>query len=305
MEDNQTPSTAPLLTYLRAYHAAHDAPKIFNDFLAYNLLTEQERQFFDRQFSEAVRIIDPGHAAFDIDRETALAWFMTAIAPLSLAMSRARYAEELLEKAVREGVRQYVILGAGMDTFAFRCPELVKQLQVYEVDHPATQAYKRSRLVKAGWEQPPRLHFIPVDFSLENPAAALASSSYNPEAPSFFSWLGATYYLDHDAVADTLRGIADIALPGSKVVFDYLDNDALVPARAARRVQIGMEYMRKMGKPMITDFGPSTLAEDLARLGLCLRENLSPADIEERYFSGRTDGYHAYEHMHFAHAIVG
>lgn len=164
MEDNQERRTAPLLTYFRAYHAAHDAPKIFDDFLAYNMLTEQERDFFDRQFSTAVEIIDPAHAALCPDQETALAWFMRAIAPLSLAISRARYAEELLEKAVREGVRQYVILGAGMDTFAFRCPELVKQLQVFEVDYPATQAYKRSRLAEVGWEQPVQLHFIPVDF---------------------------------------------------------------------------------------------------------------------------------------------
>ena len=305
MEDKQVPCTAPLLTYLRAYHAAHDAPKIFDDFLAYNLLTEQERDFFDRQFATAVRLIDPEHTASCPEQETALAWFMMAIAPLSLAISRARYAEEMLEKAVQEGVRQYVILGAGMDTFAFRCPELVKQLEVFEVDHPATQACKRGRLVEAGWEQPEHLHFIPVDFSRESPVAALARSYYDPGTPSFFSWLGVTYYLDRDVVSDTLHGIADLALPGSNLVFDYLDQDAFIPGRTARRVQIGMEYIRKTGMPMITGFPPSALGEYLARLGLCLRENLSPADIEERFFRGRTDGYHAYEHMHFARAVVG
>lgn len=299
------PSITPLLTYLRAYHAAHYAPKIFDDFMAYNLLTAQERDFFDRQFSEAVRIINPGHAASSTDRETALAWFMTAIAPLSLAISRARYAEELLENAVREGVRQYVILGAGMDTFAFRCPELVAQLQVYEVDHPTTQADKQNRLVSVGWEQPAQLLFIPADFSRENPAKALASSPYDPDAPSFFSWLGVTYYLERDAVSDTLRAIAEVAHPGSRIVFDYLDDVAFVPGRTARRVQRGMDYLRESGKPMITGFGPSTLTADLAPLGLCLRENLSPADIEKRFFPGRTDGYHAYEHMHFAEAVVG
>jgi methyltransferase (TIGR00027 family) len=272
--------------------------------MAYSLLTEQERDFFDRQFATAVRILDPEHAASCPDQETALAWFMTAIAPLSLAISRARYAEELLEKAVREGVRQYVILGAGMDTFAFRCPELVKKLRVFEVDHPATQARKRNRLDEVGWEQPEQLHFIPVDFSRESPAAALARSSYDPGTPSFFSWLGVTYYLDRDVVSDTLRGIADVALPGSNLVFDYLDKDAFAPEKTARRVQAGMEYMRKIGKPMITGFPPCTLGEYLASLGLCLQENVSPTGIEERYFSGRTDAYHAYEHMHFARAVV-
>jgi methyltransferase (TIGR00027 family) len=305
MENSTVLRTAPLLTYFRAYHAAHDAPKIFDDFLAYSLLTEQEREFFDRQFATAVRIIDPEHAASCPDKETALAWFMRAIAPLSLAISRARYAEELLIKAVREGVRQYVILGAGMDTFAFRCPELVKHLRVYELDHPSAQACKRGRIDEAGLEKPEQLHFVPVDFTRENPAAALARSPFDPGQPSFFSCLGVTYYLGRRAVLGAFRGIGCIALPGSRIVFDYLDNDAFVPERTAMRVQVGKEYMRNSGKPMITGFDPSSLASELARLGLRLEENLSPTDIEERYFRGRTDGYHAYEHAHFAQAVVG
>ncbi|MHB1043431.1 MAG: class I SAM-dependent methyltransferase [Eubacteriales bacterium] len=84
-----------------------------------------------------------------------------------------------------------MILGAGMDTFAFRRPELVKQLQVFEVDHPATQVFKRRRLTELGWEHPAQLHFIPVDFTQESLAPALTRSSYDPQAPSFFSWLGA------------------------------------------------------------------------------------------------------------------
>jgi O-methyltransferase involved in polyketide biosynthesis len=110
--------------------------------------------------------------------------------------------------------------------------------------------------------------------------------------------------MERETVSGILRGIADVAYPGSKIVFDYLENDAFIPGRAAKRVQIGMDYMRNMGKPMITSFASSTLAEDLERLGLGLLENLSPADIEERFFRGRTDGYHAYEHMHFARAVV-
>jgi methyltransferase (TIGR00027 family) len=304
MNKNRVKHTAPLLTYFRAYHAVHDAPKIFDDFLAYQLLTEHERAFFDQQFSTAVRIIDPVRAASCPDEAAALEWFMKAIAPLSLAISRARYTEDLLEKAVGEGVRQYLILGAGMDSFAFRCPELVKKLQVFEVDHPATQSHKRSRLAEAGWVHPAQLHFVPVDFVQESPAAALARSSYDTEAPSFFSWLGVTYYLKRDTVISTLRAIAGLAPAGSTIIFDYLDRDAFLPGKAARSIRVGMEYLRNMGEPMITGFEPSTLAVELAPLGLRLLENLSPADIEESYFRGRTDGYHAYEHMHFARAVV-
>jgi O-methyltransferase involved in polyketide biosynthesis len=271
MEEIKAKSTAALLTYFRAWHAAHDASKIFDDFLAYSLLTEQERNVFDRQFATAVEIIDPARAASCPDQETALAWFMRAIAPLSLAISRARYTEDILEKAIGEGVRQYVILGAGLDTFGFRCPELAIKLRVFE----------------------------------ENLAAALVQSSFDPRAQSFFSWLGVTYYLPREAVSATLRSIAAIAPRGSTVIYDYLDTDAFDPDRAANRVKIGMKYLQSIGEPMITGFDPSTLASDLALLDLRLQENLSPEEIEDRFFRGRTDGYHAYEHMHFARAVVG
>jgi methyltransferase (TIGR00027 family) len=305
MEEIKAKSTAALLTYFRAWHAAHDASKIFDDFLAYSLLTEQERNVFDRQFATAVEIIDPARAASCPDQETALAWFMRAIAPLSLAISRARYTEDILEKAIGEGVRQYVILGAGLDTFGFRCPELAIKLRVFEVDHPGTQAMKLSRLAEAGFERPDQLHFVPFDFTRENLAAALVQSSFDPRAQSFFSWLGVTYYLPREAVSATLRSIAAIAPRGSTVIYDYLDTDAFDPDRAANRVKIGMKYLQSIGEPMITGFDPSTLASDLALLDLRLQENLSPEEIEDRFFRGRTDGYHAYEHMHFARAVVG
>lgn len=191
-----------------------------------------------------------------------------------------------------------------MDTFAFRRPEMLGQLQVFEVDHPATQAFKRSRIAEIGWEQPAQLHFVPVDFTQENLSAALARSSYDPKTLSFFSWLGVTYYLPREAVFSTLRTFADAAPAGSTVIFDYMDSDAFIPGRVAKRMQMAMEKVRKWGEPLITGFDPSMLAADLARLGLRLHEDLSPTDIEERYFQGRTDGYYACEHVHFARAVV-
>lgn len=112
---------------------------------------------------------------------------------LSLVVSRARYAIDCLEEAVRQGVKQYVILGAGMDTFAFRRPEMLEQLQVFEVDHPAKQDSKRHRLAELGWKQPAQLHFVPVDFTQENLATALTRTSYDPQKLSFFT-LRKTFY---------------------------------------------------------------------------------------------------------------
>jgi O-methyltransferase involved in polyketide biosynthesis len=129
-------------------------------------------------------------------------------------------------------------------------------------------------------------------------------SSYDPLAPGFFSWLGVTYYLSREAVFTTLCAIAGIAPPGSTVIFDYLDTDAFVLQKAAKNVRVMMETVQRLGEPMMTGFDPDTLAADLAAIGLDLHENLSPGDIEERYYQGRIDGYHACEHVHLAKAVV-
>ncbi len=304
MEENQVNLGALAAAYYRAYHAIHDDPKIFYDYLANRLITEGERVFLERLFTQLFESIDPASAAPCPEQTTALAQSMRAIPFPPIALSRNRYAEDSLKMAVRHGVRQYVNLGAGMDTFAFRCPEMLEQLQVFEVDHPATQYFKRRRIAELGWEQPAQLHFVPVDFTQEDLATALTHSSYDPQTLSFFSWLGVTFYLPREAVFATLRAFANVAPAGSTIVFDYLDTDAFIPGKAAPRVQSAIEKLQQVGEPWITGFDPTTLATDFARLGLRFHENLNPSDIQERYFKGLTDGYYACEHVHFAWAVV-
>lgn len=303
MEANQVSSTARISAFVRALHAAHDDPKIFDDFLAPQLFTEEERTLFSDNLSMALAFFDPEHAAVSPDQATALHWFTRAQSG-PIVLSRARYTEDGLEVAVKDGVRQYVILGAGLDTFAFRRPDLLKQIQVFEIDHPATQAFKRRRLAELGWELPPQLNFIPVDFNVESLTAALNQSAYDPHMPSFFSWLGVTYYLTRQVVLGTLRSISGIAPTGSPIVFDYLDTNAFVPEKAAKRVRLMQEAARRGGEPMKEGLDPLALASELAKVGLALREDLAPADIQARYFDGRTDGYYAFEHVHLARAVV-
>lgn len=304
MEENQVSRMAMFAAYIRGYHAEHDAPKVFNDFLANHLLGEEERAAFDQQMIESVRRFNPASAEAFPNQAAIVAWVMQGMGAPPIVLSRARYNEDSLEEAVRQGVKQYVILGAGLDTFVFRRPELLEQLQVYEVDHPATQAFKRRRLAELGWEIPAQLHFVPVDFTKESLAAALTRSSYDPQDLTFFSWLGVTYYLPREAVFATLHAIADIAPNGSKVIFDYYDTEAYIPEKASPRVQIGLKVVQQMGEPMKAGFDPLTLAADLAPLGLRVQEDLSPWDIQFRYFMGRTDHYHALEHAHIA-CVVG
>jgi methyltransferase (TIGR00027 family) len=309
MKENEASFTAMMTAYMRAYHSMHDTPKIFDDFLANRLIPAEKQtlieqyfdQYFEQYFSCGEQLNDSKHTEPHFDQTTTSAYLMQA----TNVISRSRYTEDTLEKAVRQGVKQYVILGAGLDTFAFRRSEIMEQLEVSEVDHPATQSFKLHRLAELGWGHPAKLHFIPIDFTKENLITALTrSSSYDPRAKSFFSWLGVTYYLTRDEVFATLRSITDIAPAGSTVVFDYLDTNAFVPEKSSQQMQKKLTFLRKIGEPMITGFNPSTLAEDLARLGYRLHENLTPADIEERYFKGRMDGYHAQEHVHLACATV-
>ncbi len=265
MKKNKASFTASLMSYFRAYHAAHDEPKIFDDLLAGQMITEEERTTLDKQLHRAVKIfhyigskkVVPSVIKFFLPRyvgrtmeafatgnftgtpsqAAALKWYMQAMS-LSMIVSRARYMEDSLEEEIKQGVKQYVNLGAGLDTFAFRRPDLLEQIKVFEVDHPATQALKRQRLDELGWEIPQQLHFIPVDFTRERLDGALKNSSYDPQVPGFFSWMGVTFYLTHSEVFDTLRTVANISPKGSTVIFDYLDTDVFDRAKVAPRVQM-------------------------------------------------------------------
>ncbi len=297
-----------MVAYMRAYHAIHATDKIFDDFLAYDLIPEDKRKLIEQYLTELCltcdkEFNDSENTASLSDRITTSELLMQAI---SNVISRTRYAEDTLKKAFRQGVRQCVILGAGMDTFAFRHPEMMKELEVFEVDHPATQEFKLHRLAELEWEHPTKLHFIPVDFTKESLVTLLTrSSSYDPNVKSLFSWLGVVSYLSQEDIFATLRSIAVVASVGSIVVFNYADTNTFIPEKLSPQMKEFLKLLRKIGEPMkMSGFNPSRLAEDLKSLGFRLQEDLSPVNIEERYFKGRTDGLHAYEYGHFACAIV-
>jgi len=191
-----------------------------------------------------------------------------------------------------------------MSTKFLNCVVVLEHIHIYEVDHPATQAYKIQRLAELGWQLPAQLHFIPIDLTQESLAEALMRSSFNPRVKSFFSWLGVTYYLPRDAVFATFHAIAGIAPAGSEVIFDYLDKDAFVREKAAKYMQTWLDAVRQAGEPLKSCYDPSMIGKNLSDQGLRLHENLSPIDIEKRYFHGRTDHYHALEHANFACAVV-
>jgi methyltransferase (TIGR00027 family) len=202
---------------------------------------------------------------------------------------RNRYAEDELERAMARGLRQYVMLGAGLDSFALRRLDLASQLDIFELDLPATQGWKRQRLQQLGLAPPPSLHFVPADFERQTPLQALAGSAFRPAEPAFFSWLGVTSYLGEDAVYATLRGLA-AAAPGSAVVFSYGLREDLVSVAGRRIGAVLKAGVAARKEPAANNgFDPRELCVRLRAMGYEI-EDLGVADAQARYFAQRSDG---------------
>jgi len=200
---------------------------------------------------------------------------------------RIRYTEERLQEAIDAGVSQYVILGAGFDTFALRHKGLA--VQVFEVDHPASQHVKRKRVLKANGEIPPNLVFVPVDFEIDRLDEALARTSFNPQEPAFFSWLGVTYYLTKEAIRDTLARVQGIAAPGSRIALDYKIAHHLIPPEARLFTEKVEDFVERRGEPMVSTFTPEELNTEMGQAGFTELESVPPAEQVQRYLQGRSD----------------
>jgi methyltransferase (TIGR00027 family) len=201
---------------------------------------------------------------------------------------RSRFAEDALGHCFEQGVRQLVVLGAGLDTYAYRNP-LGERLRMFEVDHPSTQAWKRERLAAAGIPIPGNLTYVPVDFEREALADGLVRCGFDPGQASFFSWLGVVPYLTEEAIFSTLGCIA--SLPGgARVVFDY-GNPAVSPGPdpwAADREALA-QRVASVGESLRSHFETHDLHARLTALGLRVVEDLGPALMRERFLGARED----------------
>lgn len=206
--------------------------------------------------------------------------------------------------AVERGARQYVILGAGLDTFALREKNLPEDFVIYEVDHPATQSFKINRLREMGIEIPGHVRFVPVDFTSDSLRTALNNSGFDEQKITYFSLLGVVMYLEKKDFYRLLSTISSIAVNGSSFVFDYLDDTSFIDELASKKMLQMRQITARTGEPMMTGFDPFELDRELQDCNMLVYENLSPANIEELYFFGREDGLHAFDHFHFAHLAV-
>lgn len=228
-------------------------------------------------------------------------FFAQQLSPiLGQILGRARWAEDALEQALGEGVGQYVILGAGLDSFALRRADLLPRLEVFELDHPDTQRYKLARLAELGVESDPRVHFVAVDFEREGVAAALARTAFSADVPSFFSWLGVVSYLSEEDVMRALAGIRACAAPGSQVAMDY----PIAPEHLGPEDRALFESIRAgsagLGEPRRATHDPEALHREVCALGYECVEDLSCEEHRQRYFAGRSDGLRPYPQVHLA-----
>jgi len=199
-------------------------------------------------------------------------------------VARSRYAEDLLARAVSQGVDQYVLLGAGLDTFAYRNP--FPNVHVFEIDHPATQQWKRELLAANNISIPQSLTYVPVDFEHQRLSEQLAPAGFDSTRPAFFAWLGVVPYLTEDAFRSTLSLIAS-SPAGSGVVMDYGQPRSALPYleqlahdSLASRVQLA-------GEPFQLFFTPPEMAAELSAFRSI--EDLGSEQINARYFAGRSD----------------
>ena len=298
--DNKASITALMSSFGRAFHAENEEHPVFADHLAKELLTAEEYAAVQGYILGGAQFFEPeiNPAAFQ-PKELLRRLVNVHIAPSPLC--RAAYTEKTLKAAVLTGTKQYVILGAGMDTFAFRETEFLSKHRVFEVDHPLTQADKLERITRAGWTVPDNLTFVPADFTKDSLAERLIAAGFDPSVKSYFSWLGVTYYLSAEAIDAMLSSLSELCADGSSLVFDYPNEDFF--SAPEKRVQNTIMMAKAGGEPMKTVFSYSELETLLEKHGFLIYELLTPDDIQRDIIDKAGADMKAFEHVNYCLAV--
>lgn len=266
MHDDQPSYTAIHVAATRAAHLRFDpAPHLLEDVPAEALLGDEFEALIEQSNEDAHWVL----------RENRL------FIPL-----RARWAEDRLRRAFENGTKQFIVLGAGLDSFAFRQGPDLSALSIIEVDHPATQGWKRTRLERLGWAAPPNLHFVECDFvKTSMTEALLARGAFDPDQPAFFSWMGVTYYLERALARGALAELETLLGPRSEIVFDYLrPYDDLSP-RYAELEQLSGQYLKGKGEPHVNKLRDADVRSDILESGFKTAHIETAATLGDRYGS--------------------
>ena len=265
MDDALPSHTALRVALRRAAHQLYDSPVVFSDPIAVPLLGARHREELERTRFHLAKPFSIGMRAF--------------------LVARSRFAEDNLALAVAAGVKQYVLLGAGLDTFAYRNP--FPDLHVFEIDHPATQAWKRELLHENAIAIPENLTYVPVDFEKQSLATELERDGFDMQAPAFFAWLGVVPYLTLDAFRST-AGFLSKRPAGSGLVLDYGQPRHVLPLREQQGRDSLAARVQQAGEPFQLFFTPEEIAAELAAYSRI--EDIGSEEIQARYFPERSDG---------------
>jgi methyltransferase (TIGR00027 family) len=277
MQTGQPSQTALGAAAHRAVHQTLEGGVIFTDPFALQILTDDTRARLPDMAG------DPAHRPMRL--------FIAA---------RSRFSEDTMAACVARGVRQIVILGAGLDTFSLRNPHADQGARVFEVDYPATQAWKRERLAQAGVTLPASLIFAPVDFERQGLAEGLAAAGFRADQPAYFQWLGVVPYLTHEAIIATLDFIAGIA--GAEVVFDYAEPlENFPPAMRANLTAVATRAA-SLGEPWLSLFDAAEMAALLEARRFGGFEDITRAELAARYYGDLGQGLAAMPGPHIVRA---
>jgi methyltransferase (TIGR00027 family) len=268
MREGVPSRTAFRVALRRAAHQVFDSPKVLDD-------------------PWAVPIV--GASISEIRADAARHQSRLARSFRAFMVARSRYAEDQLEASVARGVRQYLILGAGLDTSGYRGVSASENLRVFEVDHPQTQAWKKERLQAASIPIPANLRFVSVDFERQNLQAELDAAGFVATQPAFVSWLGVVPYLTREAASHTFAFLGHFP-EGSGVAFDYGVAPSSLPFLDRIAIRALSRRVARAGEPFRLFLAPAELDEFLKEHGFRRIEQLSSKEINERYFRQRADG---------------
>src|SRR5579883_144430 len=267
-EDHAPDSTAARVALWRALHVEIDAPPhVLEDEIGLRLLAPDKnwrhRGDMDPQFTRPFR---------------------------ASIVARARFIEDLVAEQADRGVSQYVILGAGLDSFAQRRPEIASRLRVFEIDRPGPQAWKRRRLSELGFGVPDWLTFVPVDFESDRSwRDGLLSAGFDAGAPAIVVSTGVSMYLTKEANAATLRQVAALA-PGSTLTMTFLLPLELADPDVRPGLEMAEHGARASGTPFLSFFTPAEILALAGEVGFGEARHVSATDLTQRYFAGRPDG---------------
>lgn len=277
----QKSMTALISAFSRAYHHENNEEKIFDDCVARLLLTDEEYSQISNSMSGGINFFNPSFVGTTDD---ALRWIVdNQLSPTPLG--RAAFAEKALQNAVLIGTRQYLILGAGYDTFAYRQPSWADKLQIFELDLPATAGDKMSRLDAAKITIPDNVHYFTADFTKERWQTQLNQNAmFYSDQISFCSILGVAYYLSRQTFED-LISILSSALPkGSAIVFDYPDENSYTE-KAGERAKKQALLAGAANEKMLESYSYKDMEKLLSAYGFLIYEHLTPFKVTEQYFN--------------------